>query len=103
MLSRILSHLALDVLAILISTVPSESTFSTGGRLLDQFRSSLNPKPVYSLSFIKFLVCVQDWLRSSSSPVNIEEKLEDMEEIELGPADDIGAGSVTFSESVGQS
>lgn len=42
-------------------------------------------------------------LRSALSPVDIEKKLEDMEEIESGIADDIGIESVSFSESIGQS
>ena len=32
------------VLAISISTVPSESAFSTGGRTISEYRSNLNPE-----------------------------------------------------------
>jgi hypothetical protein len=39
----ILSRLTCDVLAIPISTVASESAFSTSGRILDDFRNSLTP------------------------------------------------------------
>jgi hypothetical protein len=45
----ILGRLARDVLAIPISTVASESAFSTGGRILDDFRSSLTPFMVEAL------------------------------------------------------
>ncbi|XP_031120376.1 zinc finger BED domain-containing protein RICESLEEPER 2-like [Ipomoea triloba] len=53
----ILSKIARDVLAVPISTVASESAFSTSGRVLDPFRSSLTPKTVEAL------VCTQDCLK----------------------------------------
>ncbi|KAI3750702.1 hypothetical protein L2E82_21455 [Cichorium intybus] len=49
----ILSLLARDVLAIPISIVASESVFSTSGRVLDVFRSSLNTDMVECLTFVE--------------------------------------------------
>ena len=43
---KVLSQIARDVLAIHVSTVASESAFSTGGRILDLFRSTLAPSSV---------------------------------------------------------
>ncbi|XP_038725975.1 zinc finger BED domain-containing protein RICESLEEPER 2-like [Tripterygium wilfordii] len=74
----IVANMARDVLAIPISIVASKSTFSTGGRVLDPFRSSLTP------TVIETLICTQDWLRGSREPVNVEEKLEYIEKIEKG-------------------
>lgn len=54
---KILSLIARDVLAIPVSTVASESAFSTSGRILDPFRSSLSPK------MLEVLVCTQSWLK----------------------------------------
>ncbi|KAH0711371.1 hypothetical protein KY289_007330 [Solanum tuberosum] len=73
----ILSELARDVLAIPISSVASECAFSTGGRILDRFRSSLTPKCVQSL------VCAQDWLRKEPNSICVEESLEYLEKLEL--------------------
>ncbi|GJS03336.1 zinc finger BED domain-containing protein RICESLEEPER 2-like protein [Tanacetum coccineum] len=42
---HVLSQVARHVLAMLVSTVASESAFSTGGRVIDKFRSSFTPKP----------------------------------------------------------
>ncbi|KAJ3688631.1 hypothetical protein LUZ61_017795 [Rhynchospora tenuis] len=55
----VLSKLARDVLAVPISTVASESTFSTAGRTLSPTRSSLNDES------IEALVCAQNWLRTA--------------------------------------
>ena len=46
---RVLSKISEDVLAVPVSTVSSESAFSTGGRILDSFRSPLTPKTVEAL------------------------------------------------------
>nr|XP_027109261.1 zinc finger BED domain-containing protein RICESLEEPER 1-like [Coffea arabica] len=74
----ILSQMARDVLAVPVSTVASESAFSTGGRVLDPFRSSLTPR------IVQALICAQDWFRASENELNVEEKLEDLEEFESG-------------------
>ena len=73
----ILSHMARDVLAVPVSTVASESTFSTGGRILDAFSSSLTPRIAQSL------ICTEDWLRSTC-PVGVEENLEILDQLEEG-------------------
>jgi len=51
-----LQMLARDILAIPISTVAFESSFSNGGRILTPHRSRLLPNTV------KALMCLQDWL-----------------------------------------
>ncbi|KAL0427394.1 UNVERIFIED_CONTAM: putative AC transposase [Sesamum latifolium] len=71
----ILSKIARDILAVPVSTVASESAFSTGGRVLDAFKSLLSPK------IVQALICAQDWLRMDSKP-NVEEDLYEIETIE---------------------
>ncbi|XP_038974730.1 zinc finger BED domain-containing protein RICESLEEPER 2-like [Phoenix dactylifera] len=48
----ILSRMVRDILTIPISTVASESAFSTAGRILDDFRSSLSPNTVEIFHFL---------------------------------------------------
>ncbi|KAL4296908.1 hypothetical protein GQ457_12G011290 [Hibiscus cannabinus] len=72
----ILMRMARDVLAIPVSTVASESAFSTGGRILDSFRTSLTPR------LVEALICTQDWVRASHYPIIIEENLLSLENME---------------------
>lgn len=55
----ILANIAGDVIVVPVSTVASESAFSTGGSILDQYRSSLTP------DMVEALILTQNWLRSS--------------------------------------
>ncbi|KAM7465668.1 hypothetical protein LguiB_013230 [Lonicera macranthoides] len=71
---KVLSLIARDVLAVPVSTVASESAFSTGGHILDPFRSSLSPKTVEAL------ICTQNWIRT----LPIIDLRESMDEIENG-------------------
>ncbi|XP_078153945.1 zinc finger BED domain-containing protein RICESLEEPER 2-like [Carex rostrata] len=74
----ILSKLARDTLTIPISTVASESAFSAGGRVLDDYRSSLTKDTV------EMLVCGGDWIRAGTKAelqtfqqaASVEESLE---------------------------
>lgn len=56
----ILSMMARDVLGTPMSTVAPELAFSTGGRVLDNCRSSLNADTLQAL------ICTQDWMRMES-------------------------------------
>ncbi|KAG8501282.1 hypothetical protein CXB51_003381 [Gossypium anomalum] len=74
----ILAQMARDILATPISTVASESAFSTGGCALDNFRSSLTPL------MVKALVCTQDWLRKSNDAINLEDYVDELQTMEDG-------------------
>ncbi|CAN1347900.1 Putative AC transposase [Linum perenne] len=63
----ILSEIARDVLAIPISSVASEAAFSTGGRIMDSYRTSLHP------NMLEAIVCTEDWLRSADSVPTVED------------------------------
>ena len=72
---RVLSQVARDVLAMPVSTMASESAFSTGGRILDPFRSSLSPM------MVEVLVCTQNWLQSTV-PISLRKAMDDVLEFE---------------------
>jgi len=52
-----LRKIARDIFAIPVSTVASESAFSTSGRVLNEHRSRLTPE------ILEALMCSQDWMR----------------------------------------
>ena len=78
--------MARHVLGMPISTVASESAFSTGGRVIDKFRSSLTPKTAEAL------ICAQDWLRSTQTELQdvapnglqLQDLVEKLENLEIG-------------------
>ena len=55
---RVLSKLAADILAIPVTTVASESTFSAGGRVIDDRRASM------SVDTVQMLLCANNWVRN---------------------------------------
>ena len=73
---KVLSQIARDVLVVPVSIVASESAFSTGGRILDPFRSSLSAK------MVEALVCAQNWLRSSHEGMQPREYMNEDEAFE---------------------
>jgi hypothetical protein len=54
-----ISRMARDILAVPASTVASESAFSTGSRVISDYRSRLTSETVNAL------ICLQDWMRPS--------------------------------------
>ena len=75
---RVLFQIAHDVLAIPVSIVASESAFSTGGRVLDSFRSSLSPNTVEAL------ICTQNWLKDAKKkrPIKLRECMDNVEDMD---------------------
>ncbi|GJT13899.1 zinc finger BED domain-containing protein RICESLEEPER 2 [Tanacetum coccineum] len=72
----IVSKMARDILAIQISTVASEAAFSTGGCVLDPYRTRL------STTIVEALICTQDWVRKSRTQINwddVEDLIKDDE------------------------
>nr|KAJ0198036.1 hypothetical protein LSAT_V11C700382320 [Lactuca sativa] len=85
----ILGKIARDVVVVAVSIVASESTFSTWGRVLDLFRSSLSPKRVQAL------VCTQNWIWGVFNKTakvcyeDVLQEIEDLEEIQNSKISDI--------------
>jgi hypothetical protein len=55
----VVSRMAKKFLTVPGTSVSSESTFSTSGRTLDDYRSSLSP------SMVEALVCSSSWIRGA--------------------------------------
>ncbi|XP_010501571.1 PREDICTED: zinc finger BED domain-containing protein RICESLEEPER 2-like [Camelina sativa] len=73
----VLSEVARDVLAIQVSSVASESAFSTSGQILDPYRSSMSPH------MVETLVCNQQWLRNTISAEKLASLVQMFEELQF--------------------
>ncbi|KAA0063701.1 transposase [Cucumis melo var. makuwa] len=99
---EVLGHMARDILAIPVSTVVSESAFSTGGRVVDSSRCLLAPKTVDEFAFsigrrvvdssrcsltsktVEALICTQNWLNYDPIHLQIQHELEEASKFEEG-------------------
>ncbi|WVZ92889.1 hypothetical protein U9M48_038924 [Paspalum notatum var. saurae] len=79
----VVSRMAKKFLTILVTSVSAESTFSTGDRTLDDYRSSLSP------SMVKALVCSSSWIRGAHDASFTHVEPEDEDDVE----------NITFPES----
>ena len=65
---HVLSILARDVLTVPVSTVPSESAFSTTGRIIEEWRRRL------SSEMVEILTCTKDW---EAADARLQQQVED--------------------------
>ena len=70
----VLAAMVREILATPVSSVASESAFSTGGRILDTYRSSLSPY------MAEALICTQNWLKPSIKDLKNLKTTEEYEE-----------------------
>ncbi|XP_024029605.1 zinc finger BED domain-containing protein RICESLEEPER 2-like [Morus notabilis] len=85
-----LASMACDILAVSVSTIASEATFSVGGRVLDSFRSSLKPKTVEAL------VCTRDWLYGDKDfNEEVEDFTQDIFNFSLKEEEPFSQGSIS--------
>ncbi|CAL8083692.1 unnamed protein product [Prunus armeniaca] len=82
-----LASIAKDVLAIPTSTIALESCFSTSGRVIDLFRSSLSPR------MVEALICSQNWIRSED--ISLLQYVPSIEEMEFYESIEMEMGSKT--------
>ncbi|KAI7742012.1 hypothetical protein M8C21_024079 [Ambrosia artemisiifolia] len=75
----VLSTMARDIFCIPLTTVDSESSFSGGGHMLDDYRSSL------SKDMVELFVCGGDWIRSASNTTiqTLEQSTKEEENLEI--------------------
>lgn len=91
---KVLLQIARDVMTVQVSTVAFEYAFSTGGRVLDYFRSSLCPK------LEEALICGPIWLKVIYSDLIMINQEEDgdyatvLDDIDI--YDEIDKGIVTI-------
>ncbi|CAA0822357.1 Unknown protein [Striga hermonthica] len=72
----VLSRIAHDLLGVQVSTVASKAAFSAGGRVVDPFRSRLEPE------IVEALICLKDWIAAGRREKKVGSIVCDLEVIE---------------------
>jgi len=85
------------VLVVPTSTVPSESVFSMGGRIIDPHRCNL------SISTVEALICTQSWLHTSHSKASVREAVEDVQTYEDIREDFLSKDNIDHENHIGLS
>ena len=73
--------MARDILSILVLIVASEFAFSVGGKVLDQYRSSLKP------DIVETIICSKDWLFGELTDDDIDAMINDVINLDLNKED----------------
>ncbi|CAH1426266.1 unnamed protein product [Lactuca virosa] len=80
-----LTKLAMDTLCVPVSTVASKSAFSLGGRILNEYRSSMKP------DVVEALVCSRDWLFGEKVDLNVA--IDNLtQNVSFGYLEEVGVG-----------
>ncbi|XP_062103349.1 uncharacterized protein LOC133814398 [Humulus lupulus] len=79
--------MARDLLAIPVTTVAFEAAFSTGGRILDTFRSSLSPR------MVEALICLKNGWSDSHQPIIVRDYMDEAEVLQT--SDDLESEMMT--------
>uniref|UniRef100_A0A803Q2U6 Zinc finger BED domain-containing protein RICESLEEPER 2-like n=1 Tax=Cannabis sativa TaxID=3483 RepID=A0A803Q2U6_CANSA len=73
----VVARMAKEVLVVQMSTVTSESAFSTGGRILDAFRNSLSSR------MVEALICSKNWYTCEyEEPIVLRQYMDEIEGLE---------------------
>ncbi|XP_059629599.1 zinc finger BED domain-containing protein RICESLEEPER 2-like [Cornus florida] len=91
----VLAQMAHDILSIPITTIASESAFSVGGQVLDQYRNALK------LENVETLVCTRDWIfgLKDTMKLHTDDLIDDVMKLNINN-DDPAVGQCSTSVSV---
>ncbi|CAH1445030.1 unnamed protein product [Lactuca virosa] len=87
-----LASMARDILSIPVSTIASKSAFSNGGRVLNQYRSSLKH------DIVEAIICTKYWLfgTKGDEELSLEELTDDIMEMDSNDIQDYKSSGMHF-------
>lgn len=83
--------MARDILTIPVSTVASESAFSVGGEVLDQYRSTLKSE------ITEAIICTKDWIFGDAN-YNVDDTVNEIVDLDVNNEEPSSARSANTTE-----